>query len=498
MNVVINDIKETEFYKWASINNIFSSDILKFESKLNNKKRKRNKDNNSLNIKWTHYLLCGGSIGGGCLYIHDEKYSDFLKILSRDVEMNKANSLALSEQRSKVFRMYFDLDYYYDHNDESIINENIENNAIYIQDIVKSFYEPEENNIYKFNMVILTRSISKKDENYSKGVHLIFYKLNVNRKRALYIRNAVISKLYEKYGKLKIKGDTPFGGWDNVVDESVYINNGLRMIYSKNVKKCKNCVKIKSLTNSQSSIGENSNSSIDYCEICHNTKKVLTNDYYDVYKIIDSNGKEVNIKLKIEDKFKISHIRLPNKSKLSTGWKSEMEKIYKLDKLFINDDDDDDDDENIENEFSDKNNYLKIGKLFYELRNDDIISIDFNIDNRWDIIMEYIRNYKINNEKPYIDVNIWKIKKSQNKKEGKYFCIYVDGRGSKWCKNKNMDHNSANIYFKITKIGSYAYILQKCTCRCRKNEDKEIECSKYNNLLYKNESPTIISLFDDY
>lgn len=61
------------------------------------------------------------------------------------------------------------------------------------------------------------------------GFHVIFHNIWVDADKALAIRAYLITKIRSQFGKRDIN---IVNDWEDIVDESIYIKNGLRMIGS--------------------------------------------------------------------------------------------------------------------------------------------------------------------------------------------------------------------------------------------------------------------------
>jgi len=244
----------------------------------------------------THTLL-DGFCGGRVRLPEDKKVlNDFLVAYATDVENGK--TLFVNEMRRDHFRMFLDLDIMHTNilTEEEILEIM---NEVYIT--FKRFF-PDGGNKHQFLCVVsdadpkslcvdhqsLTKFIGDKDKlkeyidqdlcnteddvvkidktlfndwwkyNYNTifeledgsrfrnthrvegrlkhGIHAIFPKIIVTFKEALYMREALLDALTSRFGtKYAHKG------WCHVVDNAVYVNSGLRMIYSSKTKNCEVC-----------------------------------------------------------------------------------------------------------------------------------------------------------------------------------------------------------------------------------------------------------------
>jgi hypothetical protein len=78
-----------------------------------------------------------------------------------------------------------------------------------------------------------------KEYQRSSNMHIIFPNLIVDAKQAIIMAKAIACHLHDLIGERANLAK----GWSDVVDPSVYLRNGLRMIGSRKCRKCKRCQK---------------------------------------------------------------------------------------------------------------------------------------------------------------------------------------------------------------------------------------------------------------
>ena len=180
----------------------------------------RTNDSKEKKIGATHFLL-----DGGIWKIPKNEYEEFLRILSTDLQNNEKHYI--SENKTEVFKLISDLDFY--ENDTldiiSIINP--------IQDIITEYFSEKS--------VIICTADSKKVtinniEYTKKGFHLVWPKIWTTTEIAKKLRILFIEKLTILFGERD-----PINSWSDVVDLSVYEDNGLRMIGCRKIGFCKEC-----------------------------------------------------------------------------------------------------------------------------------------------------------------------------------------------------------------------------------------------------------------
>ena len=186
---------------------------------------------------YTHLLLDGGKV-----YIPQELMEKFYIKYAADVFVNQKNYVC--EQRTEIFKLHMDLDFL---DIGKLKNEEIINIVSKIQLVIEEFFS----SIYSSNerMVMICTTDSKKQsrtnivnnievkEEYIKtGIHLIWPYINIDEENALIFRLAVIQYLVTEMGNRPT-----YNIWEDVVDETIYTTNGLRMLGSSKMKPCDKC-----------------------------------------------------------------------------------------------------------------------------------------------------------------------------------------------------------------------------------------------------------------
>ena len=169
----------------------------------------------------THFLL-----DGGIWKIPLGEYQSFLQLLAKD--LNAGEKHYISENKTPIFKFICDLDFY----DETVIG-NIQSIVKVIQEIVNSYFG-EKN-------IIICGADSKKVvvneiELVKSGFHLVFPKLWLTVESAKKLRMLFIEKLIETFNERE-----SYNKWEDVVDLSVYEDNGLRMVGCRKIGICKGC-----------------------------------------------------------------------------------------------------------------------------------------------------------------------------------------------------------------------------------------------------------------
>ena len=208
----------------------------------------------------THFLL-----DGGIWKIPKNEYEEFLRILSVDLQNNEKHYI--SENKTEIFKFISDLDFY----QESQVN--IEGVVRVIQNVINEYFLDKS--------VIICTADSKKvsidNVEYTKyGFHLVWPKIWISTESAKKLRILFIEKLTEEFGERPA-----INTWADVVDLSVYEDNGLRMIGCRKIGFCKNC--------------KNKKESRETCTLCSGVGKVDEGRVYKPVAVSPENDEYLQI-----------------------------------------------------------------------------------------------------------------------------------------------------------------------------------------------------------
>ena len=178
---------------------------------------------------YTHLLLDGGK-----LHVSPALTPLFYDKYARDLK-NK-QKLYICETKTEVFKLFCDLDFF---EDNPLDIETIKKYTRAIQEAVKSMYSTE--NFESAKLIVCTTDSKEVDVNgamYIKtGVHLLWSGgIQVDKEGAMTLRKAMIQLLEKRFGPREV-----YNPWSDVVDETVFKENGLRMVGSRKMSKCKVC-----------------------------------------------------------------------------------------------------------------------------------------------------------------------------------------------------------------------------------------------------------------
>lgn len=343
-------------------------------------------------------LLSHLKLNGGKLYIPQNRQKQFQKLYAKDVE-NGFNHY-LCEKKTETYKLFIDVDLL---NNEALTDSEILKYSQCIQEVVLYYYSQ-----LKPHVIICTttpKPVESNGYNYIKtGIHLIWPDIIVSMENINWIRSAII-----QYLKIKIGERPAHDNWEKVIDDSVYKQNGLRMIYSSKMAFCKTC------------------KSQETCSLCNKTGKYHEGRPYKPYKILDENNNIIDSNysiLEVVQKTSIVSCGIISKFKKEHPQWFEIKSHEK--KQFGGED---------------NKGYDKF-KSKEKIHDSDLVkSLEI-------FIRKAFPHYK--------SVNLMDVNKVDR---GEY---YVCRTNSSFCLNLEREHRSNTIYFYIDKINIY----QKCFCSC--------------------------------
>jgi hypothetical protein len=321
----------------------------------------------------THFLL-----DGGIWSIPKERYSEFLNLLAIDLQNNEKHYIC--ENRSVVFKFICDIDMF---EIEEVSNDKIKLIVGVLQEIISEYYGEKK--------VIICGADSKsviinEKELVKSGFHLVWPDIWISVEKAKKLRLLFIEKLKNIFEERE-----SYNTWEDVVDLSVYEDNGLRMVGCRKIVNCKSCKNKKEFRES--------------CESCKGSGKKDENRVYSPKAVLGP----------CEESYfgSISsyYVMLPQTSIINYNGCLETELLKEL---------------NVE---------LKEKKKKINSKSTSSDDITLKIES-------FIkRNYKQTHGK----IKINKIIKNEN-------CYYAEPDDN-FCINVNRNHTSSNVYFQITPNG---------------------------------------------
>ena len=371
----------------------------------------------------THLLLNGEY--GGKVSVPDNKIKAFELAYGEDIQNGK--DVFVVEQKSKVFKMHFDVDFSMNHTDtelESIINTLISS--------VQSFLaNPSETDQLQCIVcaVLDETKISRKTSN----LHLIFPKVYVNSDIAVWIRSYAIAKLRKDFPTFDESK-----GWDDIIDIAVLTQNGLRMVGSDKIRSCSECKGIRTQQlscNTCARKGWRAEGKVYWpWRVYPNTrsmKRIIQNAAHAASQC------STRLPSGISPTNMIIPLGAPNASQLMKKRKREGVNYYQ-----------------------EYNPRCQTGYTDYSASAE-----------QFDMIKSIFAEIHIK----FADLSINKMMIKENK-SGLYYLVRVRGFYERFCINKGSEHTSSTIYFSISDKG----ISQRC--HCVKNEVRTYgKCSEFTS-----------------
>ena len=412
--------------------------------------------------KYTHISMDG--IWGGLFNIRDT--SEFQQEYASAI--SKGGAYYLCEMKTKIFKMFMDLDFAFTDSSTQLTLEQKIQIVSLAQSVVTLFY-PKCTPQSSFTCFVC-------DTEETSNLHVYMPKLEVNEEQAIIMALAIISKLDTILGNMDGLLDK---GWDDIVDTSVYIKNGLRLVGSRKCKPCPTC--------------KNKKRGSIVCVKCGNIGKVDVGRVYRLFTVLDHG--EVNVD-KV-DKCKnfatlLNFCSLRTESKAPTlGWKkyigcptidrSHLKRARPTDAnvdpskrwdMIVKQD-------------SKKDTALStysIDKKGEQQQRSFTVSIGHNT-HHFRVCLGIIQRFA----SVYQRIGVRDIKTTSKKN---IYRVTVKGEGANFCHNlvsPKHEHNSNTVYFLIKPNG----VVQRCWCRCATTKSRKNGlCSGYTSApkkLYTNE-----------
>ena len=378
---------------------------------ISNKYFIKTSDSRDKKAEATHYLL-----DGGIWKIPLNEYQTFLQLLATDLNFGEKHYI--SENKTSVFKFICDLDFY----DQDIITVvQVEKVVKVIQGIVNEYFGDQR-------IIICGADNKIVNELVKSGFHLVFPKLWITVETSKKLRILIIDKLIETFQERET-----YNKWEDVVDLSIYEDNGLRMVGCRKIGICKVC--------------KNKKETRETCEKCNGAGKIDENRIYKPVAVLPHNQEY------LESISKDIYIMLLETSIFNY---CQLEATSLLKQI------------NIELAPVKKSKRIK----------GESVSTENGINSK---IESFIRK---NFKEHYSKCCVKKVTKNEN--------IYYIEIDDNFCMNVNRNHTSSNIYFQITTSG----ISQRCYCRkestqgrsqgiCKNYASKEISLNKtLNKLLF--------------
>lgn len=173
----------------------------------------------------THYRMDGGKLA-----IDPILMDEFLKQYAN--ALDRGESLSVVERRTDIYKMHFDLDVL-DHAPwtEADIHQTLQE----IRVAMAECFLPEMA-AQLLRAVVLLAPPKQVNDMWKTGIHVIYPDLQVDSAMGLTLRKVAVMRLNKLQRRLE-----PLNSWDDVLDRSVHVANGLRMVGSVKMSKCSLC-----------------------------------------------------------------------------------------------------------------------------------------------------------------------------------------------------------------------------------------------------------------
>lgn len=370
------------------------------------------------NKKITHLKLNGGKLS-----VPENKLLKFQKLYAKDIENDIPHYLC--EMKTSTYKLFIDVDLL---DNEALTDSTILEYSRLIHTIVVHYYP----HLRPYLIICTTtpKPVSINEYNYIKtGVHMIWPDIIVSYENISWLREVIIQYLTNKLGNRSLET------WDKIIDETVYKQNGLRMIYSNKMAFCKTCKKSPS------------------CSLCNKTGKYHEGRPYKPFKIIDCEFNELSCNFSILEAVQKTSIVVLDDQPISKFIHKHPEWLDKKIKF--------------------KHTKKELGTE--DIKGSSALNFREKIDKSSEIfsstqafIRKTIPHYK--------NVELIDIHRCA---DGDY---YVCRTNSSYCMNINREHNSNTIYFYIDKHSVY----QKCFCSCDTLEGRKFgKCKSYLSSGYR-------------
>jgi hypothetical protein len=392
----------------------------------------------------THLLMDGGKV-----HISKEAVPIFNRKYAADLITGATNFIL--EVKTPIYKLFMDLDTY-----EPVDRDYSEMRPWIkaIQKVISDMYP----NLTAYERRVIVCTTDSTPDSFKNGnvytklgfAHLYWPGILIDNNAALKFRAAVIQHMEKTFGKRH--EDNP---WEDVIDETIYVQNGLRMVGSAKAGYCRNC------------------KDEDFCDICYGTHKYYIGRIYKIKEIMNGDGVVLTDELKTL-----------TKDTLSSAIKMVEQTSLRSFERFITEQTKPDWFDDWHFEQKEQNSSTKRKKKFYVGNRHQLTVEDqtgFKEHDLKERLEKDSKEYKrikrlINAKMPaiYKNVEIMDIHVC-NKGENNYYLVRTN---SSFCMNIAREHNSNTIYFVITEFG----LCQKCFCRCNNLEGRKFGlCKDYHS-----------------
>lgn len=384
----------------------------------------------------THRLFDGGN-----LHINKEDMEEFYIEYARDMISGQKNYI--TELRTPIFKYFIDLDIF---DDEFYSGKKLFKIITKIQTALSYFFKRHNFNSDVYVCTTPPKNVKKDENEYVKtGVHLIWPYIHVTQEIALFLRQFIIQYLEKKLGERQNHNT-----WDDVIDESVYNQNGLRMIGSYKATLCRIC--------------KNKEPNIHGCNICFGIGRNLGIHTYTLTHIISDKKTTKKKALKEIQKQQSKMIQLLSIRTLKLKSNINIEEPYPS-WFDIN--------------IASKKNKKVVGEILKKARFQRNACGKNNETVDDPVVLKTIEDFvksTFGTKEYYKNISIKTVRKSTSARKE---CYWV-ATDSNYCLNVCRNHTSAEIYFEINfdKIVQRCFSIKKATHDRKNGVCKDFKSSK--------------------
>lgn len=373
----------------------------------------------------THYRMDGGKLA-----IDPILMDEFLRRYGE--ALDRGESLSIVERRTDIYKMHYDLDVL---DAAPWTEEDITRTLREIRVAMAECFTPEKA-LELFRAVVLIAPPKQVNDMWKTGIHVIYPDLQVDSAMGLTLRKVAVMRLNKLQRRLE-----PLNSWDDVLDRSVHVANGLRMVGSVKMAKCTQCLaKRKKMKN----VGFDK---FVLCDDCNGRTMCNEGRPYTAFLLLDALGNKdvagteelrqnrfMSVKLSSIRCFSpVGLVRNPDFS-LPPGVSWEDPGAVKPTKALVVS----------RKEFRNKDKKQQVAG------NNQLVPVLEKFLNSSPLMAQMGWTCAGN---PYQEVSV--IKVSYTKVN---FLVHVEGPGSTYCNNKNGTHNSSKVYFDIRS----KHLVQRC------------------------------------
>ena len=395
-------------------------------------------------VEITHTLLNGAATGR--VSVPWSLEDDLNRCIAQDMQ----NSIPcyINEIRTEVFPMFFDFDCL--HSDQHLTVELVTRLMSTVHAAMRRFYPSREEDASLFMAIVCTAKPKTITPGcYKLGLHVHFPELLVKSHEALLIRQSLLIPCMDAFGTT-----LALNGWEDVIDNAVYLSSGCRRYGSHKTAPCDIC---KQLSKTEK---------LD-CQLCGGWGKMDEERPYTLHSTYRCGGLDADtfktLKSNIYYLLKKTTVRSMQTSMTAGFVMYENCPSYgdmhakATSRVSLS----------RKREFAEEKQSVNKWRRLSEIREASKLKV----------LQEIVHRYHMN-------FGASRVISAVLTKDRNSIWIQIDGDGSNFCLNKGSNHSRNRVWFSITRRG----IVQRCHCSC-KVVRKQGTCKDFSSPL-KSISPT--------